>query len=87
MPVAPLRVAVKATLLYTAPRHGRSVISIAHLIFIPLVLLVGGYIGWSLGTRAAEAEIARLRAELELRERERAAQRLAQVKGEAAPSA
>lgn len=65
--------------------EARTVMSAAHLIYIPLCVLVGAALGWLLGTRSARGEIERLRRALEEDERRERAARL--VGGSNSPTA
>ncbi len=47
------------------PEEARSVLSAAHIIYIPLCIVAGLFLGWILGARGSRAEVARLRKLLE----------------------
>jgi hypothetical protein len=56
--------------------EARTVFSAAHMVYIPLCVLVGVVLGWVLGSRSARAEIARLQRLLADTEERDAAQRM-----------
>jgi hypothetical protein len=57
-------------------------LSAAHLIYIPLCVLVGVVIGWFLGGRSARSEVNRLQRLLEAEEERQAAERVAATRSD-----
>ncbi|MBK8481204.1 MAG: hypothetical protein IPL40_08515 [Proteobacteria bacterium] len=51
------------------------------MIYIPLCLIVGAFIGWTLAGSRQEAELARLRALVDAEERRQAERRLERARG------
>ncbi|MBK6846758.1 MAG: hypothetical protein IPG96_04125 [Proteobacteria bacterium] len=52
-----------------------------HVIYIPLCLVIGAVVGWTLAASRQEAELARLRERVEADERRQAERRLEQSRG------
>jgi hypothetical protein len=59
--------------------EARGVFSAAHIIYIPLCILAGIFLGWFLGARGSRAEVTRLRQLLEAEEARAADERIARL--------
>ena len=68
----------------TGAEATRTAFSAAHLIYIPLCVLAGVFLGWFLGARGSRAEITRLRQLLEEEETRATEERLSRLQDKGA---